>query len=491
MDLRSVDDPAGARGFVNRSVISLGLVVVISVAATFYARQVEQESTRTRLLAETGKYEQLLQTELQHLIDLLYRSYGRTSSPDTPAITNSFPWVRGIGVVDTTAAEERPTRHHLLTLSLAEVSRSLGGQITFAVISDSDILLVLSRSGHAHTTRAMFSTSRLFEFVNSRIELERLGVGVKVVPSGPNEPGSLTTTLHLGMPGLEVEATLTENIRPEGTVGGVSSLVWPMIGALWLVWILLFLERRRRLHQQRLVAEQKSRIEAQAGRAVLAEVAGSIGHEINQPVAVIESLSDTASHLMENGEHRRASEVLGQIQSEALRVGQIIQAVRRLSSEEGMEFRDIDLVSVVRGLAPLARIICGDIQLSVITDQAHGRTMVSADQTAIEQVVINLIVNGCEALSTTSDDPATRPSVTVSLRSTADHAIVEVSDNGCGVPDSIRDEIFNSFVTTKPGGLGIGLNLSRSIAERHRGWLSLANTGGHGTTFELHLPLVK
>ena len=104
------------------------MVVLISVSSVHYARLAERESERTKLLAEMGEYELLLQTELQHLIDLLYRSYGRVVSPDTPAIANSFPWVRGIGIVDSASAEHRPTKHHLLTLSLAEVSRSLGGK---------------------------------------------------------------------------------------------------------------------------------------------------------------------------------------------------------------------------------------------------------------------------------------------------------------------------------------------------------------------------
>ena len=117
--------------------------------------------------------------------------------------------------------------------------------------------------------------------------------------------------------------------------------------------------------------------------------------------------------------------------------------------------------------------------------------MVSADQTAIEQVVINLVANSCEALTEDPKVPDRKPSVVISVTSDKGHAVVGVSDNGHGVAESIRDEIFSSFVTTKPDGVGLGLNLSRSIAERHHGWLSLAETSVQGTTFELHLPLIK
>ena len=119
-----------------------------------------------------------------------------------------------------------------------------------------------------------------------------------------------------------------------------------MVGSLWIVWTLLFFERRRRLRQQDLIVEQKKRIENQAERSILAEIASSIGHEINQPVAAIESLSDTASMLIKNGDQSGATDTLRRIQSEALRVGQIIQTVRRLSSAQGLEYKTIDLIGV-------------------------------------------------------------------------------------------------------------------------------------------------
>jgi signal transduction histidine kinase len=495
LDLRSVSNPLSGAGFLNRSLLSLVLVVVISVSSVYYARQAERESERSRLLAEMAEYELLLQTEIQHLTDLLYRSYDRSVSPDTPAIANSFPWVRGIGIVDTASSETQPTRHHLLTLSLAEVSRSLGGQITFAIVNDNNLLLVLSRADQPHTTRAIFSARRLLEFINDRVRTEDLGISVNVALldgqeiSGTDNPPPVI--LHLGLPGLEFEATVWDNEQNRRQANRVTSVVWLMVGSLWLVWLLLFFERRRRLRQQGLVAEQKQRIETQAGRSVLAEIASSIGHEINQPVAAIETLSDTATLMLKTGDHRKAAQMLQRIQSEALRVGQIIQTVRRLSSDQGLEFRPIDLVTTVRGLAPLAKIICKDVDLSFSTGATTNSLIVSADQTAIEQVVINLVVNSCEALTGNQKDPDRKPSVVISLTSHKGHAVVRVSDNGRGVADSIRDEIFSSFVTTKIDGLGLGLNLSRSIAEKHQGWLSLAETGVQGTTFELHLPLVK
>ena len=262
-----------------------------------------------------------------------------------------------------------------------------------------------------------------------------------------------------------------------------------MVGSLWIVWVLLFFERRRRLHQQDLIVEQKKRIENQAERSILAEIASSIGHEINQPVAAIESLSDTASVLIKNGDQGGATDTLRRIQSEALRVGQIIQTVRRLSSSQGLEYKTVDLIALIRDLTPLAKIICKSVSLTLNTQTQRDTVYVSADRTAIEQVLINLIVNSCEALDGLKNNTERRPTIRITLASSDSHAIIRVQDNGRGIDEDVRDEIFNSFVTTKIDGVGLGLNLSRSIVEKHRGWISLAETGGQGTTFELHLPL--
>jgi C4-dicarboxylate-specific signal transduction histidine kinase len=261
-----------------------------------------------------------------------------------------------------------------------------------------------------------------------------------------------------------------------------------LVGTLWLVWLLLFFERRRRLHQQSLISEQKQRIENQAERTVLAEITSSIGHEINQPMAAIETLSDTASLLLESGDQRGTSRVLRQIQAESLRVGQIIQTIRRLSSTKGLVLESIDLIAVVRDLVPLAKIICKEAKFSVNIQVEQDQLIVLADRTAIEQVVINLIANSHEAIIGSKERKKESRWVELSLTVIDGYASVAVQDNGPGVPEGLEAEIFNSFVTTKSDGVGLGLNLSRSIAEKHLGWLRLVETGIQGSVFELRLP---
>ena len=490
MDLSSVSRYVRKTDLLNRSGVTLFLIALLSLIAIYYSEAVDNETERSALMSNLGRYESVLQVEVQHLVDLIYRSSNLAFSPDTPAIANSFPWVRSIGQVSKKETDV-PKKNHLLTLSLAEVSQSLGGQITFATVNESDVLLVLSRAGRDQTIRAVFSTARLLEFINGRVNQENLDVGINLSPADTTTGSAFSASVHLGLPGLEFPVVLVRSPGNDEPMKETTSLAWIMIVALWMIWFLLFFERRRRLAHLDLIREQKERIEAQASRSTLAEITSSLGHEINQPVAAIESLADTAGILVESGDRLEAGRTLRRIQSEAIRVGQIIQTIRRLSSSEGLTFETQDLNKIVREIEPFAKIICKQASLTVIPAPSQDQIEVYADRTALEQVITNLLTNASEALERDPSGSKRKPQVTLSLTTTDQTAVVRVTDNGCGVPTDIREEIFNSFVTSKREGVGLGLNLSRSIAEKHHGWLDLVETGSTGTTFELRLPLMK
>ena len=155
MDLSSIGHHVRKTDLLNRSGVTLFLIALLSLIAVYYSEAVDTETERSALTSNLGRYESVLQVEVQHLVDLIYRSSNQAFSPDTPAIANSFPWVRSIGQISKKETDV-PKKNHLLTLSLAEVSQSLGGQITFATVNESDVLLVLSREGRDQTIRAVF-----------------------------------------------------------------------------------------------------------------------------------------------------------------------------------------------------------------------------------------------------------------------------------------------------------------------------------------------
>ena len=132
--------------------------------------------------------------------------------------------------------------------------------------------------------------------------------------------------------------------------------------------------------------------------------------------------------MIKSGEHVGASELLQRIQSEALRVGQIIQTIGASRLTKASSSTISTLSPVVKGLVPLAKIICKGVNLSVETEHASDDLLVSADRTAIEQV-INLVANSCEALAEVPKDTERKSSVVVSVASSDTHAIIKVRDS--------------------------------------------------------------
>ena len=301
-------------------------------------------------------------------------------------------------------------------------------------MNESDVLLVLSRAGREQTIRAVFSTARLLEFINDRVNQENLDVGINLLPTDAETLNSeFSASVHLGLPGLEFPVVMTRSLNNNESITETTSLAWTMIVALWAIWILLFFERRRRLAHLDLIREQKERIDAQASRSTLAEITSSLGHEINQPVAAIESLADTAGILIESGDRVEAGRTLRRIQSEAIRVGQIIQTVRRLSSSQGLTFETQDLARIIREIEPFARIICKQAALTVTINSPHERVEVYADRTALEQVITNLLTNASEALDQDLSEVDRKPRVSLSLTTTDQTAVIRVKDNGVRV----------------------------------------------------------
>lgn len=472
----------------NRSGITLILLIMISGIALQYAKTVDREAERLTLIREAAKYESVMQTEVQHLIDLLYRSSEWSFSPEAPAIANSFPWVRGIAMISASTRDEF-RENSILSLSLAEASRALGGQVTYATIDQSEIIFVLAKADKDHTVRAIFSITQLLDFMNQRVNDESLNIMMNWMPSQPvNKDHRFIATLQLGLPGLEFDVELLPTQNAQVSIRETLSLALLLIGVLWTIWLLLFIERRRRVRYLNQLNDQKERIAAHANRLTLAEVASSLGHEINQPVAVIESLADSAALLIDKGDHKTAAETLGKIQTAAIRVGHIIQSIRRLSSHQNPHFETIDLRIIINEIEPFLKMICKRAELKIVFTSPRQPIEVSVDRTGIEQIITNLITNADEANSDKHPHRTRRPSTTLELTSTDQHAIIRISDHGSGIPLEIQQKIFDAFATTKPDGVGLGLNLSRSIAETHRGWLDVVETSASGTTFELRLP---
>jgi signal transduction histidine kinase len=120
-------------------------------------------------------------------------------------------------------------------------------------------------------------------------------------------------------------------------------------------------------------------------------------------------------------------------------------------------------------------------------DLAPGLPVVLADRVQLQQVIMNLVINGIEAMEPVMDRP--RELVIRSERDEADQVLVTLEDRGVGIAAENADQLFNPFFTTKSSGMGMGLSICRSIIEAHAGRISAANNAGPGATFRFTLPL--
>ncbi|MBT8396942.1 MAG: hypothetical protein HKO65_05510 [Gemmatimonadetes bacterium] len=248
---------------------------------------------------------------------------------------------------------------------------------------------------------------------------------------------------------------------------------------------------------ERLTAEERIREKEEEFRekmthftrvSTMGEMASSIAHEVNQPLTAIATYAQACSRLVDAGlvEAPEVLDVLERIGEEALRAGDIIHRLRGLVRRQESEVVECDVVRLLDEISALAsvdaRLNGVDLRFVLPADSPPVRV----DAVQIQQVVLNLIRNGIDAMV---DTPMDRRNLVVRAGSVSGGGVkVDVSDMGCGIPDTSDKSLFQPFFTTKEAGLGLGLNISRSIISAHGGRLWFSRNPEGGTTFHFTLP---
>lgn len=206
----------------------------------------------------------------------------------------------------------------------------------------------------------------------------------------------------------------------------------------------------------------------QAGKlAALGQIAAGVAHEINQPVAAIRTQAETASAYLQREQGAKAARALGRIGDLTARIGAITQELRAFSRKAEPQLGTVSLNEAIDGALLLlgGRLRQGGVRL---TRPRGGNLLVVADRFRLEQVIVNLMQNAAEALEGRADGQ-----ITLTVERVADHVELRVADNGPGVADDIRDQLFTPFVTSKANGLGLGLVICRDIVAGFGGELDL------------------
>jgi len=222
--------------------------------------------------------------------------------------------------------------------------------------------------------------------------------------------------------------------------------------------------------------------------ATLGQLTGSIAHEIRQPLSAIMSNAQAALHLIarEKPDLDEAAEALRDIIHDDRRAGEIIHRLREMMQKGEPRREPLDLNDLIRQVLAMVHSEAIIRHFSIRLQLPPDLPPVEGDRIQLQQVILNLLLNGAEARSQAADGPL-ELTVKTALRHPAS-VVVSVSDTGIGIKPEDMESIFAPFYTTKPHGLGMGLPVSRSIVRTHGGQLWAEPNPDRGTTFHMALP---
>jgi PAS domain S-box-containing protein len=220
----------------------------------------------------------------------------------------------------------------------------------------------------------------------------------------------------------------------------------------------------------------------------MGELTASLAHEVNQPITAAVNGASTCVRWLtrDNPDLAEAREAAAGAIRNAKRAADIINRIRSILKKGDSKRELADVNVLIREMIALLRSETNRYSIPVRAELDAGLPKVMADPVQVQQVVMNLIMNGIDAMK---DTDQTRELAIQSRLATDQQLMISISDTGVGLPPQHKEKIFDAFFTTKPYGIGMGLRISRSIVESHGGRLWAADNSPHGATFSFTLPI--
>jgi PAS domain S-box-containing protein len=223
--------------------------------------------------------------------------------------------------------------------------------------------------------------------------------------------------------------------------------------------------------------------------ATMGQLTASIAHEVNQPLAAVIANAEACLSWLnrETPDLKAARRSIEWIIDDGNRASEVIRRERSLANKTSVEKVVLDINDLAREVIALLQRELASHQVALRTELALALPMILGDRVQLQQVIINLAMNGMEAMQSATDRP--RELVIRSRLDEAQHVLVSVTDYGLGIPTENADRLFDAFFTTKSSGMGMGLSICRSIIEAHDGLLWATANVPHGATFQFTLPI--
>src|SRR5512132_512219 len=238
-------------------------------------------------------------------------------------------------------------------------------------------------------------------------------------------------------------------------------------------------------------ARQRHDLAHLARVTTLGELSSSLAHELTHPITAILSNAQAAQRFLadDDVDLDEVREILNDIVTQDQRAGEVIHGLRVLlkKGEPQAHCDDVDLNEVIRDVVKLMRNDLINRNVTVDTDFAENLPAVTGDRVQLQQVLLNLMLNGCDAMAN-NDSSERRLLIASQLENSA--VRVSVTDRGGGIPEKNLEHVFERFFTTKKEGMGLGLSVCHTIIDAHRGKIWATNNAGCGATFHFRLPIV-
>jgi len=306
----------------------------------------------------------------------------------------------------------------------------------------------------------------------------------------------------IGRPLLEVFVAVNEDSRqPVDAIAGNMILInlqggetpidasdSPIIddGSTTCGAVIVFRDLTRDREADKALRLAQKELERGAQATAMGELAASIAHEINQPLAAIAASASAGLNWLRRPapDLRETQQVLEQVRNDATRAANVIRSLQALARKSRPEFSSVDINAVVLEVAALTRADMRRQSVRMATALEAGRPLVLGDRVQIQQVLLNLFTNAFDAMAANGSRPRL---LTVSTSSAEGGVRVHVADTGHGLAEADRERVFEPFFSSKPHGMGLGLAICRSIVEAHSGrlWHSPHQPAGTEFVFEL------
>lgn len=270
-------------------------------------------------------------------------------------------------------------------------------------------------------------------------------------------------------------------------VGWYASRVFALAASI--VVLIVLLSETMALYANLALSAMRQRGERQARQIAMDAMAASIAHEVQQPLGSIVLNAEAALQYLPSArpELDEARAAMQDVIDDAHRAGQVIFSIRSMFKMGVTGRRLLDANDLLRQVLTMAELDLRKHRVVVTTDLRNGLPQLPADRGQLQQVFLNLIMNAIEAMDALTDR-ARELRVSSDIVRDPFGVVISIEDSGIGIKGEDSGRIFEPFVTTKPTGTGMGLHISRSIIESHRGTLRVSGNQPYGAIFHVTLP---